>query len=37
LVVVLLMTIAGSLGTYDLLIRRVQWIGILFGVKKNMK
>lgn len=32
-VLVLLITTAGSLGVYELLIRRVRWIGVLFGVK----
>lgn len=32
-VVVLFITMAGTLGTYELLIRRVRWVGMLFGVK----
>lgn len=32
-VAVLFMTIAGSLGFYELLVRRVGWLGVVFGVK----
>lgn len=34
-VLVLLITTAGSLGTYELLIKRVRWIGMMFGVNKT--
>ncbi len=34
-IMVLLITIAGSLGFYELLVRRVGWLGVMFGVKRE--